>query len=507
MRWTHNDSLAYRDVTDAGEKLRGLYEQYQAGLAGDAAAKQQTQNIYGPASLDDQFGAAVSASDQTARDQVEFGLTPEEIASGKYNQEAATQNVTGRRYGLGDAPTSWQDKQFTQQQMDTARMKGMADYYLKNGDYMKGYGLAHMAMQNQLTQGQIDMLPEQQRALALGNTHLQGQIDLQPGQKELQGLNVDKIKEELARDKMLATIGMHSFSGNYQGIADLVSKAHPELNIATADVNPKTKAIEFKDANGTVLRSFKDATEMGAFAHASIDPSKAYQYYRDISTDKKNDQNFQYLMKKLDNDSLRYANHFAPQLITDEKGGVIFDPNTKSFFDTKGNKITDDDRLTKLMKLSSTAGKPAPPMSVSDMSQLNEMVGAEISRDPQLKTMAKEDYDSAYDIAKGRVLGRANGQSVKGLKDGAPTPGGDSTEGRKSPPAPKPVVRTGGSTSAPDSQATNARLIPRGTPYWGTDVSGNLMQMQEYINVGTGEISKRPAGAGLGSLSTFGDLK
>lgn len=118
MRWTKNDSLAYQAVSDAGEKLRGLYDQYLAGQAYNTGATQEELPQYAPA---------------------------DEFDTGGY--------ITGQKYGLGGKV---QDTEFTPQERRRAGLQSQGDYWAKRGDATKANALYDQADQMELRGMQLN---------------------------------------------------------------------------------------------------------------------------------------------------------------------------------------------------------------------------------------------------------------------------------------------------------------------------------------------------------------
>ncbi len=108
LRWTRNDSLAYRDFSDLGQNLVGAYRQRQLGDA--------------------------------------YKMEPEEVSDYDYNVGDT------KRYKLGN---EYSDAPYSPEQIDQARLKAAADVYGRTGMPEQGLKLRQMAKQGELSDVQL----------------------------------------------------------------------------------------------------------------------------------------------------------------------------------------------------------------------------------------------------------------------------------------------------------------------------------------------------------------
>jgi hypothetical protein len=156
MRWTNNDTQAYRTVTDMGERLRKQWEDAQAAQA----YKDATQVTDATASGDE------------ALNNFRSNYVPQEggpATADEYMQQnpASFEGLSTRKgsYRMGGQE---QETAFTPQQKRVVGLQAMADHYSARGNdeqalrYGTMYDQAESAgLQRKIAQHQIDRLPKQ----------------------------------------------------------------------------------------------------------------------------------------------------------------------------------------------------------------------------------------------------------------------------------------------------------------------------------------------------------
>lgn len=208
LNWRRGDTEAFNAVTSAGEKLRAQYDEYLAGQAYKEATQQQERGGLG---TQNQVDAARGQADSlSAQDAQTFGLTPEEQASGKYDQQAATQVPT--QYGLGKNATTFRDTPYTAQEKRLAGVQALSDHYAGRGDTRNSLLYA--------AQGDQMQANEQQRKLGAL------QIDAAGRQATKENLELDRERVRDSTIKEFEEARAAAMKGDYGPLQKLTGRQY-----------------------------------------------------------------------------------------------------------------------------------------------------------------------------------------------------------------------------------------------------------------------------------------
>jgi hypothetical protein len=210
IRWTANDSRAYRDVSDAGEKIRKSYEDYLSGQAYKEGAALKDGDKETAQGFLDQAAALPSAEkgDYDNSDYAPGGL------GAKSNQQAAALRRQSAEVLSPEA-------------RHMAGLQGQQRLYSERGDTRQAGQIGERIEGIRSNQMRMKLGEEELARAPMQRELLQGQIDMQPGQRAAQGLALrnaeldNKVKEFDTQFKEASRKGFTALVDLYDnGISD-----------------------------------------------------------------------------------------------------------------------------------------------------------------------------------------------------------------------------------------------------------------------------------------------
>lgn len=324
-------SEGWNAVDPLANSLNTYWERKNVADAYNTGSRQDEQNVYGLAPEEARLAAQREADALTAKDAQEFGFDPNDP---NFKQYAATQIVTGKRYGLGG---EWRDTPFTDSERRAAGLKAVSEYYRKTGQIDKALAFDQMRqneiakdLQIKAAQNQLDVYNRQRAADegAAGFMRFYNDVVDNPSVnetlKELRekvstgkitqqeyeaaaanydprniagkianayaqgygapaGLNMRDAILNQTRNLLLEKAASYITKNDYQGLADFFSNNNIYNDGNTYRLDSfKDGKVTFSqiDPNGKVVGSMT-ATPQELLAHiaATVDPSKAISYY------------------------------------------------------------------------------------------------------------------------------------------------------------------------------------------------------------------------------------
>jgi hypothetical protein len=210
IRWTANDSRAYRDVTDAGEKIRAAYEAGKAGRAYREGAELKGEDKEAIQGYLDQAAALPSAQNGE--------LDNSDYSPGGLGAKSNQQNAALRQQSAAIA---------SPEARHMAGLGGQQKYYSERGDVERAGRIGERIEGIKTNQLRMKLGEEELARAPMQREFLQGQIDMQPGARRAQGLAIrsaefdNEIKEFDTKFKKASREGLPALVKLYgEGISD-----------------------------------------------------------------------------------------------------------------------------------------------------------------------------------------------------------------------------------------------------------------------------------------------